>query len=109
MPHPFPTLRSSSLPSSSLSLLVEPLAAGSDCLFDLSGIVVVELANPSKTLESVDEAELLAGANRAMVGGELVQFGDAEIVEPGIRSEEHKSELQSLMRNTDAVFGLEQK
>ncbi len=70
-------------PAAALGLLAEPLAAGSDCLFDLSNTVVLELANPSMTLESVGDAALLGGANRAMVGGELLQFGDAEIVGPG--------------------------
>src|SRR3546814_5713422 len=35
------------------------------------------------TLESVGDAALLGGANRAMVGGELLQFGVADVVEPG--------------------------
>src|SRR3546814_18510434 len=35
------------------------------------------------TLESVGDAAMLGGANRAMVGGELLQFGEAEIVGPG--------------------------
>src|SRR5690606_30311514 len=52
--------------------------------FDLSGTVMVELVNPSMTLESVDDAALLSGANRAMVGGELLQFGEAEIAGPGV-------------------------
>ncbi len=71
-------------PASALGSLVEPLATGSDCLFDLSGAIVVELVNPAMTLESVGDAALLGGANRAMVGGELLQFGTADIVEPGI-------------------------
>ncbi|HET6524300.1 phage tail protein [Sphingopyxis sp.] len=71
-------------PAAALGLLAEPLAAGSGSLFDLSSTAVVELINPSMMLESVDDAALLAGANRAMVGGELLQFGEAEIVGPGI-------------------------
>src|SRR3546814_8451333 len=70
-------------PEASLGLLDEPLAAGGDCLFDLSNTVVLELANPSMTLESVGDAAMLGGANRAMVGGELLQFGEAEIVGAG--------------------------
>ncbi|HWV59195.1 MAG TPA: hypothetical protein VN034_00960, partial [Sphingopyxis sp.] len=71
-------------PAAALGLLAEPLTAGSDSLFDCSNTAVVELVNPSMMLESVDDAALLAGANRAMVGGELLQFGEAEIVGPGI-------------------------
>src|SRR3546814_19595637 len=58
----------SARPAAALGLLVEPLPAGSDCLFDLSGIVVVALATPSMTLESAEEAALLAGAKRALGG-----------------------------------------
>src|SRR3546814_6313967 len=36
------------------------------------------------TLESVSEAMLLAGANRAMIGNELVQFGGAEQLGPAL-------------------------
>lgn len=60
------------------------LGTGSDCLFDLANVVLVELVNPAMTLESVSDAALLGGANRAMVGGELLQFGVAEAVEPRI-------------------------
>ncbi len=71
-------------PAAALGLLAAPLTAGSESLFDLVGTVTVELVNSSMVLESVDDAALLAGANRAMVGGELLQFGQAEIVGPGI-------------------------
>lgn len=36
------------------------------------------------TLETVGDAALLGGANRAMIGNELLQFGTAELLEPGI-------------------------
>lgn len=69
-------------PAAALGQLAEPLAAGSACLFDLAHAATVTLVNPAMTLESVDDAALLGGANRAMVGGELLQFGTAEIVAP---------------------------
>ncbi len=78
-PVPVGTVR----PAAALGALVEPLAAGSDCLFDLSNTIVVELVNQAMTLESVGDAALLGGANRAMVGGELLQFGVAEMAGPG--------------------------
>jgi len=78
-PVPIGTVR----PAAALGELTEPLAAGSDCLFDLSNSVVVQLVNSAMTLESVGDAALLSGANRAMVGGELLQFGVADVVEPG--------------------------
>lgn len=78
-PIPIGTVR----PAVALGALAEPLAAGSDCLFDLSNSVIVHLVNPSMTLESVDDAALLGGANRAMVDGELLQFGVADVVGSG--------------------------
>ena len=69
-------------PASALGSLVEPLGAGSDCLLDLSCIIIVELVNPAMALESVDDPALFRGANLVMVGGELLQFGVAEPVGP---------------------------
>lgn len=79
-PVPVATIR----PAATLGQLFAPLKTGRDCLFDLVNIVLVELVNPAMTLESVSDAALLGGANRAMVGGELLQFGVAEAVEPRI-------------------------
>ncbi|WP_332816869.1 phage tail protein [Sphingopyxis sp.] len=79
-PIPVGTVR----PAAALGQLAEPLAAASDCLFDLASTLVVTLVNPAMTLESVGDAALLGGANRAMVGGEYLQFGMAEVVEPGM-------------------------
>lgn len=78
-PIPVGTVR----PAAALGQLVEPLAAGSDCLFDLLNSVEVQLINSAMMLESVGDAALLGGANRAMVGAELLQFGIAEAIEPG--------------------------
>ncbi|MFZ5726621.1 MAG: phage tail baseplate protein, partial [Pseudomonadota bacterium] len=71
-------------PAAALGHLTALLAAGSASLFDLANAVLVELVNPAMTLESVSDAALLGGANRAMLGGELLQFGRAEIVAPGV-------------------------
>ena len=78
-PIPIGTVR----PAAALGEIVEPLAAGSQYLFDLLNSVEVQLVNPAMTLESVEDAALLGGANRAMVGGELLQFGIADVVGPG--------------------------
>lgn len=67
-------------PAAALGQLTEALPAGSDHLFDRAHAATVALVNPAMTLESVDDAALLSGANRAMVGGELLQFGSAEAV-----------------------------
>ncbi|WP_447760261.1 phage tail protein [Sphingopyxis panaciterrae] len=71
-------------PAAALGALSEPLAAGSALLFDLANAAVVTMVNPAMTLESVDDARLLGGANRAMLGGELMQFGVAEALAPGV-------------------------
>src|SRR3546814_10747834 len=54
----------------------------------------------------------LASADTAAAGGEpllmeIVQLGSRGISKP-LRSEEHTSELQSLMRTSSAVFSLKQ-
>ena len=71
-------------PAAALGTLAAPLAAGSGTLFDQVNAVLVTLVNPSMTLESVDDIALLGGANRAMVDGELLQFGDAEPIGVGV-------------------------
>jgi len=71
-------------PAAALGQLAEPLAAGSEYLIDGVNTALVTLVNPSMTLESVDDTALLGGANRAMVGGELLQFGSAELVSAGV-------------------------
>lgn len=69
-------------PALALGEIAAPLAAGSEYLVDTANALTVTLFNPSMALESVGDAALLAGANRAMVGGELLQFGSAEPVGP---------------------------
>ena len=79
-----PVALSTVRPAAALGKLAELLAAGSEYLIDGVNAALVTLVNPSMTLESVDDAALLGGANRAMVGGELLQFGAAEPVEAGV-------------------------
>ncbi|MBA3940514.1 MAG: hypothetical protein C0520_04820 [Sphingopyxis sp.] len=71
-------------PAAALGALSGPLAAGSDALFDLDNRISVTLVDTAMTLESVDDMRLLAGANRAMVGEEMLQFGTAEALAPGV-------------------------
>lgn len=47
-------------------------------LFDHAGTVEVELLNGAMLLEDADDAALLGGANLALLGEELIQFGHAE-------------------------------
>lgn len=79
-PVPIGTVR----PAAALGHLAEPLAPGSEYLFDRARSAIVALVNSAMTLESVSDAALLGGANRAMIGGELLQFGKAELLGPGV-------------------------
>src|SRR3546814_2397951 len=59
-----------------------------------------------------DEAELMAvvlGLFEPGVAVNLIAFGSIKLAAPAIRSEEHTSELQSLMRISYAVFCLKKK
>ncbi|UNK80426.1 phage tail protein [Sphingopyxis granuli] len=78
-PMPLGTLR----PAAALGVLAEPLAPGGALLFDDTGAAIVTLIDPAMELEAVSDALLLGGANRAMIGDELVQFGGAEPLAPG--------------------------
>ncbi len=52
-----------------------PAVAG---LFLDSGAIIVALASAAMTLDNADDAALIGGANLAMLGDELIQFGHAE-------------------------------
>jgi hypothetical protein len=54
------------------------LPAAGSALFDAASALDVELANPSMWLEGRSDDALAGGANLALVGSELVQFGAAE-------------------------------
>ena len=54
------------------------LGPGQSALIDLIGSVDVELLSDDMWLEGRDGAALAAGANAAMLGSELIQFGAAE-------------------------------
>lgn len=53
------------------------LAPGGSALIDAGGSVEVELLNEEQWLESRSDAALAAGQNVAILGRELIQFGDA--------------------------------
>lgn len=59
------------------TVTVVPRVAGSS-LRDLAGTVEVELARADMVLADADDAALDSGANLALVGDELLQFGRAE-------------------------------
>ncbi|WP_239018163.1 phage tail protein [Sphingomonas flavalba] len=54
------------------------LPAGSAALFDAENVVTVALLNDPMALAGADDAALIGGANLAMLGEELIQFGAAE-------------------------------
>lgn len=69
-------------PAAALGATAAVIAAGSPYLFDDECEAIVELVNPSMTLESKSDLQVLSGANLAMLGRELVQFGAAELIAP---------------------------
>lgn len=71
---------------------VTQLAQGGSALLDLKNIVEVELAHEDQWLVSCDDAALANGANLALIGGELVQFGSAVAAGP------KRFRLQRLLR-----------
>lgn len=68
---------STALPATIGTLLTTPRAAGS-ALRDVASSFDVELWHTQMTLADADDAALDRGANLALVGDELVQFGRAE-------------------------------
>jgi len=58
--------------------LFAPLPAGSPDLFDEAGGLLVRLDRDDAMLEEADDRALDAGANAALIGDELLQFGRAE-------------------------------
>ena len=58
------------------------LAPGEASIFDDHSTVDVELANEEQWLEGRDDDALLMGANLAMLGREIIQFGSAAAIGP---------------------------
>ncbi len=59
------------------------LPAGQSALLDLMSSVEIELRDPDHWLENRDDDALVNGANLAILGNELIQFGTAEAIGPG--------------------------
>lgn len=78
------------------------LGAGSALLWDMRGSVDVSLLNAAMWLDSRAPAAVLAGANLALLGDELIQFSDATPIAPG------RFRLSGLLRGrrgTEAEIG----
>ncbi|CAN5444702.1 hypothetical protein BH09PSE4_BH09PSE4_13650 [soil metagenome] len=61
-----------------IGTLTSQVEAGPAAIFDLANTIEVALANESMLLADADDAGLDRGANLALVGDELLQFGRAE-------------------------------
>ena len=66
-----------------MGLVPSPLGAASPHLMDVRHALTVELLHDGMSLLNVSDDALWAGANLALVGGEILQFGLAERVAPG--------------------------
>jgi Putative phage tail protein len=69
--------------SATMGTTATVLAAGPSELIDRINSVDVVLLNTAMVLADADDAALSSGANRALIGSELVQFGRAQPVSPG--------------------------
>ncbi len=68
----------STAPSATIgSVAVTPVAEVGAALFDMRSAVEVELLNAAMLLSGADDPALLNGANRALLGREVIQFGEA--------------------------------
>lgn len=61
---------------------VNALGAASPALFDLASTLDVQMLNSAMLLTNADDAALLRGANQALVGKEVIQFGLASQTGP---------------------------
>lgn len=68
----------STAPAATLGCTLSALHPGDPALFDTVSTVDVELLNDRMWLENADDDRLVAGANLALIGDELVQFASAE-------------------------------
>ena len=59
------------------------LGDGESDEIDIVNSVEVQLVDPNQWMTSCDDAALAAGANLALVGDELIQFGDVEAIGAG--------------------------
>src|SRR3546814_1335159 len=103
---------SSDVCSSDLSMNKSGAAAGADGADGAANIPTITVMTPGmQSVQTVISANGSIAARREMPVGVVGEGGEVVrvLVEPGQRSEEHTSELQSLMRISYAVFCLKKK
>lgn len=89
-------------PPATIGRATSMLPPGDSALFDRAGHVDIELLNDAMWLQSCDDDALVNGANLAMIGEELVQFGAVTPI--GVR----RFRLYTLLRGrrgTEAAIG----
>ena len=64
-------------PAATAGLTEQALASGSATTTDRQNTIVVQLAHDEMELQDAEPSQLLAGANLALIGDELLQFGTA--------------------------------
>jgi hypothetical protein len=69
-------------PPAVIGRAAEAMGPASAALFDQINRILIELAHDGMTLQGADDAALAAGGNLALLGGELIQFGEAVQVAP---------------------------
>lgn len=70
-------------PRAVIGTAVTALGAGMPWRFDALGSVEIALDNDVDVLTGASDDELIRGANLCALGGELLQFGQAELLAPG--------------------------
>src|SRR3546814_6194568 len=83
-----------------------PQASAETCA--MTSIVVLGVSTPSAGSSGAGTDSLACGVNNSTTGNTTVAVGTNNVAS-GVRSEEHTSELQSLMRISYAVFCLKKK
>jgi hypothetical protein len=90
-------------PAATIGRVVPAMPAAGTALFDDATVAEIRLLNDAMLLTGCSDAALLAGANLALIGQELIQFGRAEQI--GIA----RFRIGRLLRGrwgTEAVVGL---
>jgi hypothetical protein len=85
-----------------LGAIVMPPGPASSLLIDCINSVEVDLLHPLMALGPADDAALDHGANLALIGGELIQFGSAMPIEP---RRWRLARLRRGLRGTEAAIG----